>query len=60
MDGEIVIAMPNRVLLQGLNVIRRQQLIMVAIALVLMIIPLLFVSNNILRPLKKFMRLMEK
>ena len=31
---------------------------MVAIALVLMIIPLLFVSNNILQPLKKFMRLM--
>ncbi|WP_261304191.1 sensor histidine kinase [Paenibacillus andongensis] len=58
MDGEIIIAMPNRVLLQGLNDIRRQQLIMVVIALVLMIIPLLFVSNNILRPLKKFMRLM--
>ncbi|MDQ0877746.1 two-component system sensor histidine kinase YesM [Paenibacillus sp. V4I3] len=58
MDGEIVIAMPNHVLLQGLNVIRQQQLIMVAIALVLMIIPLLFVSNNILLPLKKFMRLM--
>ncbi|KRF41878.1 sensor histidine kinase [Paenibacillus sp. Soil787] len=58
MNGEIVIAMPNRVLLQGLNVIRQQQLIMVAIALVLMIIPLLFVSNNILQPLKKFMRLM--
>ncbi|MGO4269869.1 sensor histidine kinase, partial [Paenibacillus sp. TAF58] len=58
MDGEIIIAMPNRVLLQGLNVIRQQQLIMVAIALVLMIIPLLFVSNNILLPLKKFMRLM--
>lgn len=58
MDGEIVIAMPNRVLLQGLNDIRRQQIIMVAIALVLMIIPLLIVSNNILLPLRKFMRLM--
>ena len=58
LDGEIVIEMPNRVLLQGLNEIRRQQLTMVAIALVLMIIPLLFVRNNILRPLKKFMRLM--
>ena len=58
LGGEIVIAMPNRVLLQGLNEIRQKQLIMVAIALLLMVIPLLFVSNNILRPLKKFMRLM--
>ncbi|MFD0692673.1 sensor histidine kinase [Paenibacillus sp. GCM10027628] len=58
LGGEIVIAMPNRVLLQGLNEIRRQQLIMVAIALLLMIIPLLYVSSNILQPLKKFMRLM--
>ncbi len=58
LDGEIVIEVPNRVLLQGLNEIRLQQLILIAIALVLMIIPLLFVSNNILQPLKKFMRLM--
>jgi two-component system sensor histidine kinase YesM len=58
MDGEIVVKMPNRVLLQGLNKIRLQQLVMVAIALALMIMPLLYVSNNILRPLKKLMRLM--
>ncbi|WP_028611546.1 sensor histidine kinase [Paenibacillus harenae] len=58
LNGEIIIKMPNRVLLQGLNKIRQEQLIMVAIALVLMIIPLLYVSNNILQPLKKLMRLM--
>jgi two-component system sensor histidine kinase YesM len=58
LDGDIVIAMPNRVLFQGLNEVRRQQLILVAIALVLMIMPFLFVSNNILQPLKKLMRLM--
>jgi two-component system sensor histidine kinase YesM len=58
LDGGIVIKMPNRVLLQGLNKIRQEQFIMVAVALVLMIIPLLYVSNNILQPLKKLMRLM--
>ncbi|MDQ0064086.1 two-component system sensor histidine kinase YesM [Paenibacillus harenae] len=58
LDGEIIIKMPNKVLLQGLNKIRQEQLIMVAVALVLMIIPLLYVSNNILQPLKKLMRLM--
>lgn len=58
LDGEIVIKMPKSVLLQGLNKIRLKQLIMVAVALFLMIIPLLYVSNNILQPLKKLMRLM--
>ena len=58
LDGVIVIKMPNSVLLRGLNKIRQEQLIMVAIALVLMIIPLLYVSNNILQPLKQLMRLM--
>ncbi|MDQ0116761.1 sensor histidine kinase [Paenibacillus harenae] len=58
LDGGIVIKMTNRVFLQGLNKIRQEQLIMVAIALVLMIVPLLYVSNNILQPLKKLMRLM--
>jgi two-component system, sensor histidine kinase YesM len=58
LGGEIVIEMPNRVLLQGLNEVRRQQLVMVCIALIFMIIPLLFVRNNILQPLRKFMKLM--
>jgi two-component system, sensor histidine kinase YesM len=58
LHGQIVIKLPNSVLLQGLNKIRLQQLIMVSIALVLMVIPLLYVSNNILMPLKKLMRLM--
>jgi two-component system, sensor histidine kinase YesM len=58
LGGEIIIQMPNHVLLEGLNEVRREQLIMIAIALVLMMIPLLYVSNNILQPLKKFMRLM--
>jgi two-component system, sensor histidine kinase YesM len=58
LNGGIVIKMPSSVLLQGLNKIRQEQLIMVAVALVLMIIPLLYVSNNILQPLKRLMRLM--
>ncbi|MBJ6361144.1 sensor histidine kinase [Paenibacillus sp. GCM10012307] len=58
--GEIVIAMPNHVLLQGLNDIRKQQLFMVAIAIGFLIIPLLFVINNILQPLKKLMMLMSE
>ncbi len=58
LNGEIVIKMPNSVLLQGLNKIRRQQFIMVAVALFLMVIPLLYMRNNILQPLKRFMSLM--
>jgi two-component system sensor histidine kinase YesM len=59
-DGEIIIAMPKQALLKGLNDIRRQQLIIVGVALLLLILPLLFVVNNILQPLKKLMRLMSE
>lgn len=58
--GAIAIEMPNRILLRGINDIRKQQLILVAIALVLLIVPFLFIINNILQPLKKMMRLMNE
>lgn len=60
LEGAIVIAIPKKVLLYGLNTIRKQQLIIIALALTLLVVPLLFVVNNILQPLKKLMRLMSE
>ncbi|BFT72595.1 sensor histidine kinase [Paenibacillus sp. P36] len=60
LGGEIVVEIPNEILLRGINDIRKQQLILVAVALLLLIVPLLFVINNILQPLKKMMRLINE
>ncbi|WP_169834428.1 sensor histidine kinase [Paenibacillus donghaensis] len=60
LDGEILMKMPNKVLLQGLDKIRSQQFSLMGIALLLLVIPFLFVINNILQPLKKLMRLMNE
>lgn len=53
MDASIVSVAPKDELLRDLLVLRRQELIILAVGLLLLAIPFTVIMNNILRPLKK-------
>lgn len=52
-DGSILSAAPKDELLKELLVIRRQELVILGIGLLILAIPFIFIINNILRPIKK-------
>ncbi|MFB9274655.1 sensor histidine kinase [Cohnella cellulosilytica] len=52
-DGGILSAAPKDALLKELLVIRRQELVILGIGLLILAIPFIFIINNILRPIKK-------
>ncbi|MBW7454907.1 sensor histidine kinase [Paenibacillus sepulcri] len=54
-DGSILSMAPKDELLRDLLDIRRQELLILAICLLILAIPFMFIINNILRPLKKMM-----
>jgi two-component system sensor histidine kinase YesM len=53
MDASIVSVAPKDELLRDLLVLRRQELIILAVGLLILAIPFTVIMNNILRPLKK-------
>ncbi|GGG58975.1 sensor histidine kinase [Paenibacillus radicis (ex Gao et al. 2016)] len=53
MDARIVSVAPKDELLRDLLVLRRQELIILAVGLLILAIPFTMIMNNILRPLKK-------
>ena len=52
-DGTILSMVPENELLRDLLDIRRQELIILGIALLVLAVPFMFIINNILRPLKR-------
>jgi two-component system sensor histidine kinase YesM len=59
-SGKIVLKVPQRELLAGIDEIRRRQSLVGSIAILLLAVPFFFVINNILQPLKKLMRFMNE
>ncbi|MFF2479390.1 sensor histidine kinase [Paenibacillus sp. NPDC058071] len=57
-DASIMSVAPKNELLRDLAVIRKQELIILAIGLLLLAIPFVVIINNILRPLKKMILFM--
>jgi two-component system sensor histidine kinase YesM len=58
--GEIIVKLPQRELLSGIEDIRKQSFMIFFISLFLLAIPFVLVINNILQPLKKLMRFMNE
>ena len=58
--GEIIVKLPRSELLSGIEDIRKQAFLIFLIAVLLLTVPYLAVTNNILQPLKKLMQLMNE
>ncbi len=56
LGGKIVSVVPEKELFKELTVVRRQALLWLALAILFLSIPFSIITNNILHPLKKFMR----
>ncbi len=59
-EGEIIVKLPRSELLSGIEDIRKQAFLIFLIAVLLLTVPYLAVTNNILQPLKKLMQLMNE